>query len=388
MNLKMKVFFVLALAMLLCTCAHASKDKRLIELSEMERRWATMEELVDLKMAGINFFDVTDMSARWLALADGDDSDPGPDKDGHFPEQPQQKKFVRSLLGELSVDNIRKTVEHMQAYTTRYYTTETGVAAATWLAGQYEAILKNEPGYDGEISVELFNNTEFPQQSVIVTMHGELGRDRGEAAPPSQNRIVILGSHLDSINFGAARPAPGADDSAVSCGTGLEVFRVLYEANFVPPQGTDVQIMHFAAEEVGLRGSSGIASLYEKQQRNVVSMLQLDMTGYVNPSEKPSISLIQDFTSGPMNTFLQKLITAYTNIEYTASKAGYAASDHASFTRAGYPAAFPFEDLFGDHSPYIHTANDLLSNLNNEHMLEFARFALGYVVEMAVAEQQ
>jgi Zn-dependent M28 family amino/carboxypeptidase len=37
--------------------------------------------------------------------------------------------------------------------------------------------------------------------------------------------------------------------------------------------------MWFAAEEGGLIGSSNVAALYKKEQKNVHRILQLDMTG-------------------------------------------------------------------------------------------------------------
>jgi leucyl aminopeptidase len=50
--------------------------------------------------------------------------------------------------------------------------------------------------------------------------------------------------------------------------------------------------------------------------------------------------------------------------------------------KAGYNAAFTFESPFNDHSPYIHTANDEVVHIDFEHVSEFVKLALGYVIEL------
>ncbi|KAF9902581.1 Leucine aminopeptidase 1, partial [Lobosporangium transversale] len=57
-------------------------------------------------------------------------------------------------------------------------------------------------------------------------------------------------------------------------------------------------------------------------------------------------------------------------------------SDHASWAKAGYRSAFAIEGEFSDNSPYIHTANDDLSHINFDHMLQFAKLTLGFTVEL------
>ncbi len=58
-------------------------------------------------------------------------------------------------------------------------------------------------------------------------------------------------------------------------------------------------------------------------------------------------------------------------------------SDHASWNKAGYPAAMPFEALFSDSNPYIHTGDDTVEHIDFEHALQFAKLALAYVVELS-----
>mgnify|MGYP006161528271 CR=1 FL=1 len=65
---------------------------------------------------------------------------------------------------------------------------------------------------------------------------------------------------------------------------------------------------------------------------------------------------------------------------------GYACSDHASWTNAGYPAAMMFEagDPNGSFR-YIHTPYDTLATMGEsaQHSVKFTQFALAYLGETA-----
>jgi leucyl aminopeptidase len=68
------------------------------------------------------------------------------------------------------------------------------------------------------------------------------------------------------------------------------------------------------------------------------------------------------------------------------TKCGYACSDHASATKAGYPSAFVIESDFKYSDKKIHTTEDKLEYLSFEHMLQHARLTLAFVFELAWAK--
>jgi leucyl aminopeptidase len=68
------------------------------------------------------------------------------------------------------------------------------------------------------------------------------------------------------------------------------------------------------------------------------------------------------------------------------TKCGYACSDHASATKAGYPSAFVIESDFKYRDKKIHTTEDKLEYLSFEHMLQHARLTLAFVFELAWAK--
>jgi len=280
------------------------------------------------------------------------------------PTQPVHKEYVQSVFPILSANQITSTITTLSTYFTRYYTTTTGVQAANWLRDQY----LNYAAGRSDVSVQLFTHT-WAQPSVIATIAG---------SGPNKEEVVIIGGHEDSTAGGANGRSPGADDDASGSATVLEVFRALIQRGYVPDR--TVKFMAYAAEEAGLLGSQVIANQHRTQDVVVHGALQLDMTGY---DAGAAIGVISDFTDLPLNNFVKILIDTYSVITWTNGACGYACSDHASWNRAGYRSSFPFETAFGSHNPYIHTANDVLSNLNANKMLEFAKIATGFVVEMA-----
>ncbi len=107
------------------------------------------------------------------------------------------------------------------------------------------------------------------------------------------------------------------------------------------------------------------------------------MVGYVKPGTEPCIGLLTDYTSPELTDLLRKLGQTHTNLTVKNTKCGYGCSDHASLTKAGYPTAMPFESLFNDINPYIHSGDDTVEHIDFDHALQFAKLALAYVVELS-----
>jgi leucyl aminopeptidase len=173
--------------------------------------------------------------------------------------------------------------------------------------------------------------------------------------------------------------APGADDNATGVATVLEVFRVLVQSGF--KSNRTLQFMTYAAEEVGLLGSQEIANQYNKEKKNVVGVMQLDMTGF--PGSGSQVVFMTDFVSAELTQFSARLMDAYVKAKWSTDKCGYACSDHASWNKAGYPAVMPFESKFSADNKDIHTTRDVISKLDFNHSLLFARLGLSFMAELS-----
>ncbi len=272
---------------------------------------------------------------------------------------------TQQLINSVSPNNLTNTVNSMSNFYNRYYTAQTGIDASQWLKNYWQQLATSR----SDISVEYFTHS-WAQSSIIVTIPGDEKADE----------IVVIGGHLDSIN--QSNPtngrSPGADDNASGIAVLSEVLRAIVDNNYKPQR--TIHIMGFAAEEVGLRGSKAIASAYKSQGKNVVGMVQFDMTG--NNGSNEDIVMMTDYTTNAQNQFLGQLIDTYLpSISYGFDQCGYGCSDHASWYQQGFTASMPFESKMADINRLIHTVND--TNFDADHASKFAKLAVSYASEMA-----
>lgn len=362
------MFTLLALAASL-TLPTASSAPRLIETGSDQRSWMEEDQIHAISHKNHEkgrcggYIDVTNYQ---------DDLRPTPKESQVFFESQSVRNDSRidELLPKLEADRIYKTVEFLSSYPTRYYDSDKGVEAAMWIADQFKAIASSR----SDISVKLFEHKEWKQPSVIARIEGSKNPDE----------IVVIGGHEDSVNQGFFGPrpsaaAPGADDNASGIATILETFRVLVEADYKPER--TIEFMAYAGEEAGLLGSMEIASAYRKDSKNVVGVMQLDMTMYPGPND--NIMIITDETDKGLNNFLVDVITSYVKSPLEKSICDYACSDHASWTKYGYASVFPTEGDTSDDNPRIHSKRDTIEILDSAFGLAFAKTALAFAVELA-----
>ena len=287
--------------------------------------------------------------------------------------EPSQQSTLNAWIPLVSASQLTNTIRSLTSFNNRFYTTTSGAQASDWIANEW----RNLSSSMTKANVEQVAHSGYNQKSVVLTIEGS----------ETPDEWVIVGGHLDSTigsHTDEHTIAPGADDDASGIASVSEIIRVLAENNFKPKRS--VAFMAYAAEEVGLRGSQDIANRYKAQGKNVVSVLQLDMTNYKGSAE--DIVFITDYTDSNLTQFLASLIDTYLpNLTYGYDRCGYACSDHASWHNAGYSAAMPFESKFNDYNPKIHTSQDTLENSDptGGHAVKFTKLGLSYVVELANA---
>ena len=351
-------------------------EKYLIELAPGETRWVTEDQKWELRRAGHNFYDITetqDLGTFHQASGRGNAV--------HFPNQTAYNSTIQPLLGKLQTKHMRKHLETFTSFHTRYYKSDYGAESSRWLLGRVNETLAEAGALKHGASVRAFKHS-WGQHSIIATLPGKT------------NNTIVIGAHQDSINlfFPSLLAAPGADDDGSGTVTILEALRVvLTDSNIVSGNQTNTLEFHwYSAEEGGLLGSQAVFKEYEKEGRQVKAMLQQDMTGYVQKTldagEKESVGVITDFVDPGLTEFIKVIITAYCDIPYVLTKCGYACSDHASASKAGYPSAFVIESDFKYSDNKIHTTEDKLEYLSFEHMLQHARLTLGLAYELAFAK--
>ncbi|XXF77282.1 M20/M25/M40 family metallo-hydrolase [Myxococcaceae bacterium GXIMD 01537] len=275
---------------------------------------------------------------------------------------------VNGLMPELKASNITGTISALSTgYSTRLYTSQTGVQAANWIRDLWQGYATAAGRAD--VTVQLYSHS-FVQPSVILTIPGKT----------LPNEVVVLGGHLDSIN-GSGGSAPGADDDASGIASLSEVIRAALLLKYEPAR--TVKFMGYAGEEGGLLGSKDIANNHKNTGVNVVGVLQLDMTNYKGSAV--DVALMSDYTNAAQNQFVGTLLETYVGASWSNSTCGYGCSDHASWTNAGFPASMPFEAMMSQMNPSIHTASDTLaqSDSSGVHALKFSKLAAAFMAELA-----
>lgn len=278
-----------------------------------------------------------------------------------------QQDFVTLAIKDVEPVKILDTIKKLSTFQNRYYAAAFGKQSQEWVKSTWEKLVEGR----SDAQVDYYVHPSFPQPSVVLTIKGK------------SDEKIIIGGHADSISgyFGRATArAPGADDNASGIATITEIIRVLVKHSYQPEK--TLMFMAYAAEEVGLRGSSEIAKKMKDAQSQVAGVLQLDMTNFKGSNDE--IVLMTDYTNEAQNNFLGKLIDTYVKLKWGQDKCGYACSDHASWYSNGFPASIPFESHVKEMNNQIHTANDTLSRSsdNAEHASKFARLGLSFVIEL------
>ena len=298
-----------------------------------------------------------------------------------FPEKVAHNSTLKPMMKNLSKKNMHDHLEKFTSFHTRYYKSTTGAQSSAWLLEQVNSTVKASGAHEHGATVEHFPHP-WGQNSIIARIPGK------------SEKTVVIGAHQDSINlyFPSLLAAPGADDDGSGTVTILEALRVLLNSTDIV-EGKALNTIEFhwySAEEGGLLGSQAIFQAYEKASKDVKAMLQQDMTGYVQgtlDAGKPeSVGVITDYVDAGLTDFIKKVVTEYCSIPYVLTKCGYACSDHASASKAGYPSAFVIESDFHDSDQKIHTTEDKLKYLSFDHMLEHAKLTIGLAYELAFAK--
>ena len=277
-----------------------------------------------------------------------------------------EDKRASALVSKVNESNIRDAIDELSEIPTRFHKSATGRDVADYLLRKYRALRGNRT----DVTVSTFDHGyDTAQKSLVVRIQGKVHPDE----------VVVLGSHLDSVNWqnGVSQRAPGSDDNASGTATNLEIFRILMEGRVELDRSLEIHA--YAAEEIGLVGSQNMAKAYRSKGTNVVAMMQIDMDLYKDASETDKIWFITNNTNDVFNSALGKLIDTYVGLPWEKRSLSGGSSDHAAWHREGFAAAFPFENP-DNHNPHIHTADDTVANSGAFSLAAgFAKLGLAYV---------
>lgn len=287
-----------------------------------------------------------------------------------LPNQPALKDAeIEKAVLEVSETNLKATVDFLSKFTSRNHKNGDGQTAVLAFKTEIERVLKDS---NVPYKLELIPHKNTPMNSLKLTIAG--------AVNPSE--IVVAGGHIDSISqsfFGGGKKAPGADDNASGSANLLEAARIILKGR--QPAKT-IEIYWYAGEEGGLLGSAEIAADAKAKSKNVIGVLQLDMTLHPGDGEF-TLGSMTDFTSLSMRDHLAKINSTYIGANIIEDKCGYGCSDHASWYKNGFPTLMPFEATKKRMNGNIHTERDVVNAQSSfRHSAMFTKIAVAFLMSL------
>jgi leucyl aminopeptidase len=283
----------------------------------------------------------------------------------------QYEKETQAMLKTIDTDNMWNyliKLTDIKEFRDRFANSQDGVKAANWIKFEVEEMAK-KTGHD-DVTVYLVSTGRYSQPSVVAKF--------GNSDLPG----IVIGAHMDTLNSEKTGHKPGADDDGSGTVTVLETARTILASgtSFQKP----IYFIWYSAEELGLVGSDYTVADFTKKNIPVETAIQFDMTGYApNYQLDPTMYLMTDYVNADLTNYLKSLIKTYVQKPYKTSRCGYGCSDHASWHKAGVAAAFPFEAPMNNDNPNIHKTSDKMGVLSKQHMEDYLKLAVAYVVEMA-----
>ena len=269
--------------------------------------------------------------------------------------------FIQALVDKLKTDNLKKVLEFLTTFKTRFWTSF-GYSQAASRMGK----LLSDMGYD--VRSQPFGTTGGKSFNVIADKQG-LGGER---------KVVLVTAHLDSISEtdGENVPAPGADDNGCGCAGLIEIARIFQ----THPGEHDLRFILFGCEEKGSIGSKRYVKYLSPEERDRIrAIVNMDMIGYAkSPSQKVLIEGAQ-ISQCVINALLEAAAT-YTKFSSIQTSLLPQNSDHVSFIDERMPAVLTTEGVEGTN-PNIHSPHDTINTINYHFALEILRMNVGYIAK-------
>jgi len=211
-------------------------------------------------------------------------------------------------------------------------------------------------------------------------LDGKTGRNVAGIFPGNgrlAGRYVVVGAHYDHLgrlaSADSAAPAPdrgdyypGANDNA----SGVAVLHELIRLAKIAPSDSvarrSVMFVNFAAEEVGLQGSSFMVSHLPVAIDSVDAMINFDTVGQLNDN-RLHVSGV-----GTTTGFAALVDSADSpDLDLSLARGGWSGSDHMSFNTREIPVLF----IFGGAYPQYNRPTDDRDSLDYRAMARITAFS-------------
>jgi len=277
----------------------------------------------------------------------------------------QYRAEVNQLIATVNPQNMWTSLTALTHFKDRFANSKTGVLAAEWIKNQVTSLSEGR----SDVSVYTVPTTGYSQPSVILKV--------GDSV--SEPGIVISGS-IDTPASGWFSNMQGAGNNGSGAVTVLEAARVILDSGmrFKKP----IYFIWYAAEMNGRVGSSDVVSEFELQGKKTVNAaLHFDTVGY---GRDRTMWLLDDYADSRLNHWLTTLIHTYVRKPVLFERFDSSLFTHASWTGAGVSASSAIGDRVQKLAYYTGSyEHDTLDKLSLEHMTDYLKLAVAFVVEGA-----
>lgn len=275
--------------------------------------------------------------------------------------------FYDATSSQVSQSNIISNLTSFENFGVKTRNSSAQANTLLWLKSKYL-----EFGFaPTQIVEDSYSYSGSTCKNLIVTKTGTL----------YPNTFVIICGHYDTVN------GPGTNDNGSGVSVILEAARLLQN---IPTQYS-IKFINFSGEEDGLRGSQHYVDEIVNSttpKMNIRLVINLDQVGGIAGEINNTITCERDLStpssnnaaSSTMTSQLANCMELYSPLNTVISNAY--GSDYVPFENNGEIITGLYET---NESPYPHSSQDLLINLDTEYVFNVAKGTTGALMHFAIA---
>ncbi|WP_323788221.1 M28 family peptidase [Psychroserpens sp.] len=271
--------------------------------------------------------------------------------------------FYSSIVENTSQANILNDLTTFESFGIKNVGSTRLTNAENWITSRYQSL-----GYT-DIVLQPFTYSAGTSNNIIITKTGTV----------YSNTYLIIDGHYDTIN------GAGTNDNGSGTVLIMELARLLKDVD----TEYSIKFIHFSGEEDGLIGSNYyVNNTVIPQNLDIRLVFNIDEVGGLAGTNNDTIVCERDQSmpasnNAASNQFTNDLATLIELYSTLHTEISYAyASDYVPFENNGEIITGLYEK---NETPYAHTANDLLVNMDVPYLYQVTKGSLGVALEFAVA---
>ncbi|MFW9901131.1 MAG: M28 family peptidase [Candidatus Thorarchaeota archaeon] len=190
---------------------------------------------------------------------------------------------------------------------------------------------------------------------------------------------------------------PGAVDNLSSCSVIQGMGRYLKKNREIIPPNTEIRLISFGCEEVGLRGAYRYAKAHNKELKKY-NTLVVNMDGLENPDHVYIIEFEPTTRTWHSEEVIQKLSEAAQIVNVKAKRMGSGrlektlgrltgGSDAAAFSKAGIKAGFINAADWKNRSSYYHQSEDTFDKIQKGTLEIILKICISFLINESKSQE-